>query len=80
MLERLPAGELPNTFLCVLRVLHNGVVAVPRSIDLVILYRILVCVKDRGYMNVTQLVKCVGGSASTITRYIDLAVNRGLLE
>ncbi|WFO75631.1 hypothetical protein J4526_01755 [Desulfurococcaceae archaeon MEX13E-LK6-19] len=52
----------------------------PRGIDLVILYRMLVCVRDSGSMNVTQLVRCVGGSASTITRYVDLAVSWGLLE
>ena len=52
----------------------------PRSIDLVILYRTLACVRERGSINVTQLIECVGGSASTITRYVDLAVNWGLLE
>ena len=51
------------------------------GLDLLVAYRLMVCVRELGgSANVTQLIRCAGSSASTVTKYVRELLGQGLLE
>ena len=52
-----------------------------KRIDLVVVYKILLALKEHGgSLNVTQLIKAIKSSGTTVERYVEILKSRGLVE